>query len=378
MREKTKGTNIAITAVAVLVAVIAGFLAVRLILIPTKEYNKAVELRASGNEAEAYAIFDSLGNFKDATLICNQYDYAQALAELEAGRYTVAYNILSQISGYPEAEGKASELLSKYPSLGILGAASGDTIHLGTYEQDNNFANGPEDIEWTVLMNEDGILYAVSKYVLDAKVYNTHNGDGSTLKIWLKDVFHDSAFGDLPTGFVSKVGMLSRDDMSRYGAVTNTRPEWTAYAKAQNPENHYYDGYCWWLDGDYFHGFGDADVLMSIVTESGYYTANSSSVTSVNGVRPAIIVSYRSYETDFYADDYADMENAGITTRTEDQVDAEVDELLGNRNSSGKTECSRCSGTGKVTKHFGNSWNKRDGYRYGEKCGGCGGTGYID
>ncbi len=43
---------------------------------------------------------------------------------------------------------------------------------------------------------------------------------------------------------------------------------------------------------------------------------------------------------------------------------------------SGKTKCSRCSGTGKVTQHFGNSWNQREGYRYGEKCGACGGTGY--
>lgn len=37
--------------------------------------------------------------------------------------------------------------------------------------------------------------------------------------------------------------------------------------------------------------------------------------------------------------------------------------------------CSRCSGTGKVTKHYGNSWNDQPGYRYGETCGACGGSG---
>lgn len=43
----------------------------------------------------------------------------------------------------------------------------------------------------------------------------------------------------------------------------------------------------------------------------------------------------------------------------------------------GKKVCSRCSGTGKVTKHFGNSWNKKPGYGYGDVCGACGGTGYV-
>lgn len=37
--------------------------------------------------------------------------------------------------------------------------------------------------------------------------------------------------------------------------------------------------------------------------------------------------------------------------------------------------CSRCDGTGKVTKHYGNSWNDQPGYKYGETCGGCGGSG---
>ena len=44
--------------------------------------------------------------------------------------------------------------------------------------------------------------------------------------------------------------------------------------------------------------------------------------------------------------------------------------------SSTKTKCSRCSGTGRVTKSYGKSWSKIEGYGYGDVCGGCGGTGY--
>ena len=40
--------------------------------------------------------------------------------------------------------------------------------------------------------------------------------------------------------------------------------------------------------------------------------------------------------------------------------------------------CNRCDGTGKVTKIFGVSWNQKEGYRYGERCGLCNGTGWKD
>ena len=46
-----------------------------------------------------------------------------------------------------------------------------------------------------------------------------------------------------------------------------------------------------------------------------------------------------------------------------------------NTSNNDSSKCSRCSGTGRVTKHFGNTWNKKPGYGYGDLCGACGGTG---
>lgn len=37
--------------------------------------------------------------------------------------------------------------------------------------------------------------------------------------------------------------------------------------------------------------------------------------------------------------------------------------------------CTRCSGTGKVTQTYGESWSQEDGYGYGDICGKCGGSG---
>ena len=54
-----------------------------------------------------------------------------------------------------------------------------------------------------------------------------------------------------------------------------------------------------------------------------------------------------------------------------------VNETTSRNESSSKTTCSRCDGTGRVTKSYGKSWSKIEGYGYGDVCGACGGTGRI-
>lgn len=379
-KHQAKKRRLLLIASGVIVVVaLATLFVMKQIILPTNQYNKAVALRTVGNDAEAYAIFYSLENFKDAKDICNKYDYMDALEYLDEGHYSTAYFILNNLSGYNEAESKVAELLDTYPHLSVLNAAPGEEIILGKYEQDNNTSNGPEEVEWIVLKNEDGVLYAVSKYILDAQVYNTHNGDGSTLKRWLKDDFYNTTFSGIPDGFINKVGLLTRDDMGVYQTIANTKPEWTAYAKDQGPDDHYHAGYSWWLDGEYFHGFSTVEVLMDVVIESGAYSNNGSDITSVNGVRPTIIIDCIAANMDYYSADYDDMENAGVTTRTESQVDAETNRILGSdRNnsngSSGKkrSQCSWCGGDGKT-----HDWGTKM-HGAGRTCHKCGGDGWLE
>ncbi len=79
-------------------------------------------------------------------------------------------------------------------------AKQGDEFTLGKYEQDNNFENGAEDIEWVVVNNdvvnnENDMILAVSKYCLDNKAYNESESYASTdwehcsLRQWLNDDF---------------------------------------------------------------------------------------------------------------------------------------------------------------------------------------------
>ena len=79
------------------------------------------------------------------------------------------------------------------------GSDVGDTIVFGVYEQDNDDANGTEDIEWIVL-DKDGENYLlISKYALDCQPYNTATEDVTwadcSLNKWLNSEFYGKAFG---------------------------------------------------------------------------------------------------------------------------------------------------------------------------------------
>ena len=85
-------------------------------------------------------------------------------------------------------------------------------IKFGKYEQDNNTANGKEDIEWLILESNDNVATLISKYVLDAQVFDDNvdvdlkkfnqNWAGSSLRKWLNDEFYDQTFSDEEKKFI--------------------------------------------------------------------------------------------------------------------------------------------------------------------------------
>ena len=106
----------------------------------------------------------------------------------------------------------------------IEGIKKGDIIQFGSYEQDNNLSNGPENIDWIVLSVDGNKLLLLSKYALDCQPYNTledlqerypssgpYSYDGgdnvdwasvsvvwadSTIRTWLNNDFYNTAFTD--------------------------------------------------------------------------------------------------------------------------------------------------------------------------------------
>ncbi len=211
----------------------------------------------------------------------------------------------------------------------------GDTIKFGAYEQDNDYTNGREAIEWIVLEKTKKSLLVISKYALDQVANNTgytsFTWETCTLRKWLNEKFYSAAFNKTEQGLIKtvtlenldnpqynntpggndtkdKVFLLSLFDMrnSDYGFSDeydtydeNRRCGATAYAIAQGVRTYKSDkiktkdgeGACaWWLRSPGFHSG-----LAANVSDYGYVNVFGGDVSSVNvgyepGMRPALYI----------------------------------------------------------------------------------------
>ncbi len=153
-----------------------------------------------------------------------------------------------------------------------LSCQPGDTLLFGSYEQDNDLENGPEDIEWIVLDRDGSRVLVVSKYTLDAGSHKTQEMDGqywaeSAIRTWLNGDFLNTAFtpeqqawitmttvdNSLPEDWLFSKGhtgdatedhvfLLREEETMAYFAEEASRVSTpTAYAKAKGATSK------WWL-----------------------------------------------------------------------------------------------------------------------------------
>ena len=201
------------------------------------------------------------------------------------------------------------KLIQKFDSLQNI--KEHQYIIFGAYQQDNNTANGKENIEWLVLEVKDGKALVISKYALDCKQYNTNNTDVTwedcTLRKWLNNDFINEAFSAeekarIPTVTVSadknpefstnpgnatqdQVFLLSMTEANKYFSSDSARQcRATDYVVAKDAwvdDN----GNCWWLlrtPGQFQNRFANVN-CDGDVREFGDRVINSR-----NAVRPAL------------------------------------------------------------------------------------------
>lgn len=76
----------------------------------------------------------------------------------------------------------------------------GDSFTYGVYEQDNNYGNGSEPIEWLVLEKTDEKIFAITKYAIERIQFHTSETaitwEKCYLRQWLNSTFYGSAFSD--------------------------------------------------------------------------------------------------------------------------------------------------------------------------------------
>ena len=116
------------------------------------------------------------------------------------------------------APAEANEAAST-PAKKATTYSAGDLISFGHYEQDNDFSNGDEAIEWIVLDLKDDQALLISRYGLDVQPFHTEWEDVTwedcTLRSWLNHDFLEGAFTPEERGTVL---MTSVDNSQSQGS----------------------------------------------------------------------------------------------------------------------------------------------------------------
>ena len=170
------------------------------------QYNEAVALMEREEYAEAIAIFETLGDYKDSSekiAVCKSEmfllgKYYEADILLARKNYASAYEVFSGLGHYKdsvEKAKKAKKLIKK--SSFIAQFQEGNTLKFGSYPQNNSER---EDIEWQVLDVRSGKALLISKYALDCRKYNINytkvTWETCDLRKWLNHDFFESAFSE--------------------------------------------------------------------------------------------------------------------------------------------------------------------------------------
>ena len=274
-------------------------------VIPARKYSAAKALYDAGQYEEAIAAFEALGPDRDCTAeieackaAIKEQDAGAAAALAESGDAEAAYAILNVLDD-PDSVSKAKEYLFEIQKGRIGSVNAGDIIRFGSWEQDGNPANGPEEIEWIVLDISGSEALVISRYGLDAREFNDEKNPYSAttwricqLRTWLNGAFYSSAFGpghqgmiltsDVPAGTnpdssvspgsdtKDNMFLLSIEEASRYFDSDSARKCFgTPYCNTLGPEKGS-DGACtWWLRSP-----GVEFSSVSVVTANGIVFTN--------------------------------------------------------------------------------------------------------
>ena len=229
-KRAKRNKKIAIITTPIVCAIIAFIIVINTVIIPNGKYNDAIALMDAGKYTEAISAFEALDGYKDsATKIteCNTAildgKYNDAIALIDAGKYGEAILVFEALEGYKDSANKieecniniyGEEVWNKVKSVNV-----GDTYRFGSYEQDNNKSNGQEDIEWLVLAKKGTKILVISKYALDRKPYNTSYEDVTwetcPLRNWLNIDFINAAFSAEEKAMIPTV-TVSADNNPEY------------------------------------------------------------------------------------------------------------------------------------------------------------------
>ncbi len=190
---------------------------------------------------------------------------------------------------------------------------TGDYVTFGKYEQDGNYTNGAEPVEWLVLDVQDDKALLLSRYALTSQKFTgsaeTATWDACELRQWLNVIFLNDAFvseeenrillsfvpADRNPSFDTNPGadtedrifLLSNAEVKKYFMSDDARScQGTEYAYSQGVRKYVDD--CWW----WLRTPGSYSGQISAVVSNGSVDGNGMKFNSYQvGIRPAMWIS---------------------------------------------------------------------------------------
>ena len=186
-------------------------------------YQQANDLLKNNNFIDAFKNFEKITDYKDSKELYTEARYTYAVKLYNESNFVECAKFFSQIKDYKDS----NTYLQKQE---VFWRTKGNVVTLGSYEQDNNSANGKEKIEWIVLDPEysNNSVMLISKYCLDYKLYDDYNhcvgldsneaynqskdlGIGwldCTLRKWLNSSFYNTAFNSTDKNQLKPINII--------------------------------------------------------------------------------------------------------------------------------------------------------------------------
>ena len=111
-KEKTMTLISLISIVVIVISILIPF--VKNSVIPSMNYNKAMNLLEKHQYEEAYTVFEKLGSFKDSQNMLSETRYQQAQYCYETQEYEVAITLYEQLESYEESKTKLKQTRHDY------------------------------------------------------------------------------------------------------------------------------------------------------------------------------------------------------------------------------------------------------------------------
>lgn len=204
---------------------------------PTQEPTNAVTPTATADStaiANPTASVTATATAKPGSTTTPTATVKPGVASTQKPTATVKPTVTVKPTAVPEKTAKPTDTPSPYANLRVY-----DIITFGKYEQDNNNANGPEDIRWFVLAIKEGKALVLSVDALECMEYNSFlnraTWEVSTSRNWLNGYFFRWAFSDEEKAKIPTV-TVTAEQISNYPTGNDTQDKVFLFSKAEIEE----------------------------------------------------------------------------------------------------------------------------------------------